>query len=40
VLFADDPAGQVLAAIGLTPERAEELLAAEFADIQARRTAS
>jgi hypothetical protein len=39
VLYADGPAGQALAAIGLTPERAEELLAAEFTQIQARRTA-
>jgi Clp amino terminal domain, pathogenicity island component len=39
VLYAGGPAGQTLAAIGLTPERAEELLAAEFAEIQARRSA-
>jgi hypothetical protein len=37
VLHAGGPAGQALAAIGLTPERAEELLTAEFAEIQARR---
>ena len=37
VLYAEGPEGQALAAIGLTPERVEELLAAEFAEIRAAR---
>jgi ATP-dependent Clp protease ATP-binding subunit ClpA len=40
VIHADVPAGQALMAIGLTPERTEELLIAESAEIQeARRRA-
>jgi hypothetical protein len=37
VLHVGGPAGQALAVLGLTPERAEELLTAEFAALRVRR---
>jgi Clp amino terminal domain, pathogenicity island component len=39
VLYAGGSAAEALTALGLTPQTAEQLLAAEFAEIQARRTA-
>ncbi len=40
VLYPDGQVKPALAAIGLTPERARELLGDEFAEIQARRKSS
>jgi hypothetical protein len=39
VLAADGPAAEALGGLGLTPERAEQLLAAEFAAVKASRQA-
>ena len=40
VLFAGGPATDALSALGLSPQRAEQLVAAEIAAFQARRSAS
>ena len=39
VLFAGGPTTEALSALGLSPQRAEQLLAAEIAAFQARRSA-
>jgi len=39
VLFAGGPATDALSALGLSPQRAEQLVAAEIAAFQARRSA-